>query len=397
MWYFYSPTIVFGPDSLDFLENIECNKIFIVTDPGIVELKLIDILTNKLKELSKEYKIFSEVEPDPLESTIMKGAKLCIEYEPDLIIGLGGGSSLDTAKSIWAFYENPSFNVDDLHPFQKLNLGRKAKLLAIPTTAGTGAETTWAVIITRVLEDGTYIKLEQANKELIPTYAIIDPIFTKKMPPKLTASTGFDAVAHIMEQLISSWNNVFSDAFAIEGYSLIREYLPRAYKNGDDEEAREMMANAATMAGLAFGNAQVIIGHSLGHVLGATFHIPHGITVGLFLRYVLQFCLNDPESDFAKKRISKFAKMVGIAEWNDSEEIAIEKMLNDIKSLQEQVNLPIKISDLGISKEEFDSKLDFMAQMCMESGSAVMSPRSADSEEFKKIFIYAYEGKDIDF
>jgi len=399
MWYFYSPTIIFGQDSIDFLENIDGKKVFIVTDPGIIELKLIDIITKKLKDCSKEYKIFCEVEPDPLEDTVKKAAKLCREYKPDLIIGLGGGSSMDVAKSVWAFYENdnPNFTVDDLHPFNKLNLGRKSKLIAIPTTSGTGAETTWAVIITRVLEDGSHIKLEQANKELIPTYAIIDPIFTKKMPKKLTASTGFDAIAHIIEQLISSWNNVFSDAFAIEGYSLIREYLPRAYKNGDDEKAREMMANAATMAGLAFGNSQVIMGHSLGHVLGATFHIPHGVTVGLFITYVLQFSLNDPNSDFVKKRISKFAKMVGVADWTDSEDVAVNKMLNDIKNLQKEVELPTKISDLGIDRKVFESKLDFMARMCLESSSAVMSPRGADSEQYKKIFLYAYDGKDIDF
>ncbi|MBD3353458.1 MAG: iron-containing alcohol dehydrogenase [Candidatus Lokiarchaeota archaeon] len=399
MWYFYSPTIVFGPDSLDFLENIKGNKIFIVTDPDLVKLKLVDIVTDKLKELSKQYMIFSEVEPDPHEDTIIKGAEKCKEYAPDLIIGFGGGSSMDTAKSIWAFYENdrPDFGVDDFHPFQDLNLGRKAKMIAIPTTAGTGAETTWAVVITRIKEDGTNIKLEQVNKELIPTYAIVDPVFTKGLPPKLTAATGFDAVAHILEGLISSWKNDFSDALGIRAFDLIQKYLPRAYKDGSDEEAREHMSNAATMAGLCFGNSQVILGHSLGHVLGATFHVPHGLAVGLFLPYVLQYCLNDPENDEAKEILGRASKMVGLADWSDSDGAASKKLIQGVKDLQKQVDFPQAIKEIGISKEDFEAKLDFMGEMCLESGAGVMSPRSADSTMYKKLYQYAYDGKDVDF
>lgn len=397
MWYFYSPNIIFGRDSLEFLEKIPGTKCFIVTDPGLVQLKLIDILTNKLKEYGKEYAIFSEVEPDPHETTIIKAANICKNYGPDLIIGFGGGSSLDVAKSVWAFYENgDDFSVDNLHPFTTLGTGKKAKLCAIPTTSGTGAETTWAVVITRIKEDGTHIKLEQVNKELIPTYAIVDPIFTLGLPPKLTAATGFDALAHVMEGIIASWRNVFSDGLAIEAVDLIRKYLPIAYKNGQDIEAREMMANAATIAGLSFGNSQVIIGHSLGHVLGANFGITHGNAVGLFITYVLQYCINNPDDDSTKKIISKFAKQVGVANWNDSDDVASKKMIDDIKNLQKQVNLPSKLSDL-IKKEDFEAKLDLMADQCLESGSAVMSPRSADSTAFKKIFQYAFEGKDIDF
>jgi acetaldehyde dehydrogenase/alcohol dehydrogenase len=367
MWYFYSPNIIFGQDSLEFLEKIPGTRCYIVTDPGLVQLKLIDILTKKLKEYGKDFAIFSEVEPDPHETTIIKAAKICRDYHPDLIIGFGGGSSLDVAKSVWAFYENDDdFSVDNLHPFTTLGTGKKAKLCAIPTTSGTGAETTWAVVITRIKEDGTHIKLEQVNKELIPTYAIIDPIFTIGLPPKLTAATGFDALAHVMEGIIASWRNVFSDGLAIEAVDLIRKYLPIAYKDGKNVEAREMMGNAATIAGLSFGNSQVIIGHSLGHVLGANFGITHGNAVGLFIPYVLQYCINDPDNDITKKIISKFAKQVGVADWHDSDDVASKKMVDDIKRLQKEVDLPRKLSDL-IKKEEFEAKLDLMADQCLES------------------------------
>lgn len=399
MWFFYSPTLIFGDGALDHLENVDGEKVFIVTDDMLVKLKVVDILTAKLDECGKKYEIFSEVEPDPHEETIAKAAVKCREYGPDLIIGLGGGSSLDTAKSVWVFYENPQFkdNPDEIHPFQRLNLGKKAKMITIPTTAGTGSETTWAVIITRTLPDGTHIKLEQANKELTPNIAIVDPIFTKSLPKNLTAATAFDAIGHLFEGLIASWRNDFSDAMSIKAFDLIHEYLARAYNDGNDMEAREKIANAATMAGLAFGNSQVIIGHTMAHVLGAVFHITHGLAVGIFLPYTLQFCLNDKENKEAETILAKFSKMEGIAERSDSNELAARKIVDEVKRLQKVVQLPTTLKEIGIKKEDLENKLDQIAQFCMESSSSVMSPRSASTEEFKKLFIYAYEGKDVDF
>ena len=168
MWFFDSPSIIFGEDALSHLEQIEGKKCFIVTDPGIIKAKLLDILIETLKETGKEWKIFEDVESDPKEETILKGAKICQEYDPDLIIALGGGSAIDAAKGIWILYERPELQIDDMHPFIKLGLGKKAKMIAIPTTSGTGAETTWAIIVTRI-RDGVTTKLEQGNREVIHT------------------------------------------------------------------------------------------------------------------------------------------------------------------------------------------------------------------------------------
>lgn len=400
MWFFYSPIVVFGQDSLDFFEKIEGNRVFIVTDKMLVKLKVVDILTEKLKSFGKEWTIFDEVKPDPWEEDILKGAKACIEYAPNLIIGLGGGSSMDTAKSIWALYENcenPDFKIDDLHPFNKFKIGQKAKLVAIPTTSGTGAETTWAVVITRVKEDGSHIKLEQANKDLIPTYAIVDPIFTQGMPPKLTAATGFDAISHILEGMCSSWRNVFSDGMGIKGYELLRQYLPRAFKDGNDMEAREQVHNAATLAGLCFGNSQAGIAHSFGHVLGAVFGITHGNAVGLFTPYVMEYYINDPNSQIITKVLADFARMLGIAPSSSDDKKAATLLVEDVKSLQKAVNFPATLKDLGIKKEELEAKLEIIAQQSLESGSMTTSPRQPDSEGTKMFFRYAYEGKKIDF
>ncbi len=394
MWYFYAPKTVFGEDALDYLEEMEEKRCFIVTDEGIIKFGMLEILTNKITPLEMDYKVFSGVEPDPREETILKATKECQEYKPDLIIALGGGSSMDVAKAVWVFYERPELGIDDLYPFIDLKLGKKAKLVAIPTTSGTGAETTWASIITRKTEKGD-IKLEQVHKEMIPTVAILDPVFVKSMPPTLTASTGFDAIAHLSECIISVWKNDYSEAMALKAFELVQKYLPIAYEDGSNIEARDKMHAAANMAGLAFGNAQVHLGHALGHVLGATFHLPHGFTVGVFLPFVLQYCLRGDEAEETIKILGTFAKRVGLANWEDKDLDAAHKYIAEIKRLQNVVNHP-KLSEM-ITREQLDEKLEMMGEWCLESPSAAMSPRGAGSEEFKKLYLYAFENKDIDF
>jgi alcohol dehydrogenase class IV len=397
MWYFYSPTLVFGEGALDHLEDIEGKKCFIVTDPGIKELGMLDILTRKLGSAGKEWQAFTDVEPDPTEETTYKAAKQCKAFNPDLIIGIGGGSSMDVAKGVWVLYEHPEFQtVDEIHPFQKLNTGRKARLIAIPTTSGTGAEATWAVIITREKE-GQHIKLEQGNKAVVPTYAIIDPVFPQKMPPTLTTATGFDALAHSLEGFISTWQNTFSDALAIHATRLVFEYLPRAVRNADDLEAREQMHNAATMAGLAFGNSQVIMGHAMAHAIGAVLNVPHGNAVGLCLPFAMEYCIRDPESDMSRRKFSMMAKSVGVANWTDHDATAAGELVNTVTCLQKETGLPTSLKALGIVRADLDTHMDTLVEQCLESASTVMTPRSIGANEFRKIFDYMYEGESIDF
>ncbi len=396
MWYFYSPILVFGEGALDHLENIEGKKCFIITDPCIKKHGLLDILTKKLDSSGKKWEAFTEVEPDPSENTIYKAAEQCKAYEPDLIIALGGGSSIDVAKGVWVLYEHPDFtNVDEIHPFQTLHTGRKAKFVAIPTTSGTGAEATWAVIVTRE-KDGKHSKLEQGNKAVIPTYAILDPVFPREMPPALTAATGFDALGHSVEGFISTWQNPFSDAYALHAIRLIFEYLPQAVKKGDDLKAREHMHNAATMAGLSFGNSQVIMGHGMAHALGAVLHIPHGNAVGLCLPSTMEYCLN-AENDAARKRLGLVARSVGVADWKDDDRTAAKKLVDRVKWLQKETGLPNSLKALGVPREDLDRNMDALVEQCMESPSTVMTPREIGIEAFKKLFDYMYSGKRVDF
>jgi len=399
MWYFYSPNIIYGEDSLDFIENIKGNKCYIVTDKIIEELGYLKILTEKLEKFGKKFQVFNEVVPDPKEDGVLKAREQCIDYSPDLIIALGGGSVIDTAKTAWVLYEFPELNIGDIHLFRSdlYETGKKAKFIAIPTTSGTGSEATNGTIISR-LEDDIWKKFIYAHRGITPTYAIVDPIFPKGMPPQLTVDTAFDALSHAIEGMVSNWKNEFSNGMGLKAIELIFKYLPIVYKDGKNMEARDYLHQAATMAGLAFSNSQVHIGHGMGHSWGAVFHTHHGRTVGILLPYVSQFCLNNPDKDDDTLEIySKIAKQLGWAKWDDDDKKAAFKALDKIKELQKKVNFPSKLQDLGVSKTDFENNIEMLVACCFQDATSVMTPRSITDEYYRKIYYYAYEGKDIDF
>jgi acetaldehyde dehydrogenase/alcohol dehydrogenase len=398
MWFFFSPNIIYGPDAIDFIENISGNKCFIVTDKVIEDLGYLKILTDVLDKFGKEYKVFNDVLPDPREEGVMKARELCMQYKPDIIFALGGGSVMDTAKTLWVLYEFPDFQLDDIHAFRSdlYEMGKKAKLVAIPTTSGTGAETTYVTVISRYDQE-IWKKYLYLHRGLIPTYAIVDPVFPKGMPPKLTADTGFDALAHSIEGLGTIWRNEFSNALALKAIELIFKYLPIAYEDGSNEEARDYMHQAATLAGLAFGNGNVHIGHTMGHSWGALYHTPHGRSVGIILKYITQFILNDPENKEALNIYAKLSKQLGWVKWDEDDKKAAFMVIEKINELQKKVNFPQSLKETGVKKEDMEKDLDTLLDLCYQDASSVLTPRSPSPNEFKEIYKYAYEGKDIDF
>ena len=399
MWFFNSPNIVYGEDSLDFIENITGEKCFIITDKNIQKLGFLKILTDKLEQWGKQYDLFNEVEPDPREEYVLKAKQACLTYKPDLIIALGGGSVIDTAKGVWAMYEFPEFGIDDLHIFNSslYQLGKKAKLIAIPTTSGTGADATYAAVISRN-NNGVWQKLIQAHRGLVPIYSILDPIFPVGMPPNITVDTGMDVLAHAMESLVANGRNEFSNALAAKSIELVFKFLPTTYKDGKNMEARDYLHQAATMAGLAFGNANVHIGHTTGHCLGAVFQTPHGRCVGLMLKYVTQYCLNNPEKEDPSVEIyAKLAKQLGWAKWEDDDKTASHMVIKKLEALYSEVGFPGRIQDLGISKTDLENKLNTLVNLCFQDASGSMCPRLPSKTDFEDIYRYAYEGKDIDF
>ena len=401
MWFFFSPNIIYGPDALDFFENISGKKCFIITDKILTDLGYLKILTDKLDKFEKSYETFNEVLPDPREEGVLKAREMCLNYQPDIIIALGGGSVMDTAKTVWALYEFPNLQLDDIHAFRSdlYEMGKRAKLVAVPTTSGTGAETTYVTVISRY-EEEIWKKYLYLHRGLIPTFAIVDPIFPIGMPSQLTVDTAFDALAHSIEGLGTLWRNEFSNALALKAIELIFKYLPIAYQDGKNEEARDFLHQAATIAGLAFGNGNVHIGHTMGHSWGALYHVPHGRSVGIIMKYVTQFIMNGPESQEVRNIYAKLSKQMGWINWDEDNDKAAQLVITKIEELAKNVNLSLNLKDTvkdKVSKEKFESDLDTLLNLCYQDASAVLTPRSPSPDEFKEIYRYAYEGKDIDF
>ena len=306
MWYFCSPEIAFGEGSLEALAELSGKRALVVTDKTLVALGLVDRVTTYLTKAGIEAHVFDAVEPDPSIQTVLQGAEMAQETRPDWIAGVGGGSPMDAAKAIWVLYERPDLAPADINPFITLGLRQKARLVTVPTTSGTGAEVTWAIVLTDAQEQR---KMGLGNRENAADLAVVDPEMAAGMPPSLTADTGLDALTHAVEGYTCTWHTDLSDGLCVKAARLIFEHLPRAVADGSDMEARERMHNAATCAGLGFGNAMASMAHSMGHVLGATFHIPHGRAVALCLPYTLEYAARQ-----APERLSDLAVLVGCAD-----------------------------------------------------------------------------------
>nr|MDO8082777.1 iron-containing alcohol dehydrogenase [Candidatus Freyarchaeota archaeon] len=387
MWFFIGPKVVFGEDALDYLEQIEGSKALIVTDKVIREIGFVDQVMERLKRAGIESEVFDEVEPDPSDVTVMRIVERLRSYEPDLIVGLGGGSSMDAAKTAWVLYENPDKQIVDINPFTPIKVNQKARIITIPTTSGTGAEATWAAVVTDTRE---HRKMILAARELVPLWAIVDPKLAARMPPKITAATAMDALTHSVESYINPWKNDFSDAFAMRAIQYIFKYLPRAYENGEDMEARSKMANAATMAGISFGNSNVGIAHGIAHALGAVFGFPHGLVCGIVLPYVIEY--NIPIS---AEYLAELAELIGIK--GQDEKRTAKAFADRIRELMRKVDIPLSLKESGVKEKDFREKLERLINLTIQDASSTLNPRMYNKEELEKLYKYIYYGKDVDF
>jgi alcohol dehydrogenase class IV len=388
MWFFRSPEIVFGEGALDHLADLEGQRAFIVTDENIAHLGFVELVQNRLREAGIESSLFAEVEPDPCLQTVQRAGLQAAAYEPDWIVGLGGGSCLDAAKAVWFLYERPELDLEGISPFEDFGLGAKARLIAIPTTSGTGSEATIAAILTDLDECR---KMALGSAELLPTLSIVDPLFTRDLPPEITANTGIDALTHAIEGYTTSWHNDFSDGLCLKAIQLVFEYLPRAYELGArDPEARERMHNAATIAGLGFGNAMAALAHALGHALGAAFHVPHGRTVGLFLPYTIEFTARSGESRYAD-----IARLLGLPAQDEVEGAA--SLVAAIRDLYRRIHFPLSLAELGIAMEELQAEMAQLIDNTETDTQIVSSLRVPESDQIEKLLLHAFEGHPIDF
>ncbi len=387
MWFFNSPQVVFGEEALSYLAQLHGRRATIVTDAHMVQFGFVDLVEARLAEAKIDTQVFAEVEPEPALETVRRGAESMGTYQPDWIVGLGGGSVMDAAKAMWALYERPDLQPDGINPLEYLGLGKKARLIAISTTSGTGSEATWFTVLTDPAEKR---KLGLGSRETLAAIAIVDPVFALKMPPRLTADTGLDALTHAIEGYTSTWRNDFADGLCLKAAELVFRFLPLAYADGGNVEAREKMHNAACLAGLGFGNSMAALAHAMGHSLGAVFHVPHGRAVSLFLPYSMEFAANA-----GNRRYAEMARFIGIDTRDPAE--ATRDFIRAVRDLEARLSSETSVAALGISRSDYTAGLEHLLYNAENDNQMVPSPRQPDRAELERLFWYAYEGKSIDF
>jgi alcohol dehydrogenase class IV len=388
MWYFVVPQVVFGQDALSYLAELKGKSAFIVTDKNIVKLGLVDKVKEQLSQAGIRAAVFDEVEPDPSLQTVQKGVAVMNSYGPDLVVAVGGGSVMDAAKAMRVQYERPDIKPEEINPFiSDLGLGAKCKLVCIATTSGTGAEATFAVVLTDTADQR---KLSLINREIIPDIAIVDPELARAMPSQITADTGMDALTHAVEGFTCTWKNDFTDGLCIKAIQIVFQYLSRAVKDGNDMEAREKMHNAGCIAGIGFINALSSMAHAAGHSLGALFHIPHGRAVGLFLPYTIEFIGEAREELWAE---IAYAIKLEVPEGKRAATVLAQA----IRGLAREINQPLSIKETGIPLDSFSNVMGKLIDNVMADGSLIVSARIPSVAETERFFGYVYEGKSIDF
>ena len=396
------------PVALEELKYVmDKKKVFIVTDKFLFENGYTKVVTDKLNELGIDNTTFSNVLPDPTLGSAREGAKLIEEYKPDCIIAIGGGSAMDAAKVMWVLYEHPEADFLDMAMrFQDIRkriytfpkMGEKAYFIAIPTSSGTGSEVSPFAVIT---DESTGIKYPLADYELMPKMAIVDANMMMNSPKGLTAASGIDALVHSIEAYASMMATEFTDGLALEAIKTIFKYLPRAYQNGaNDLEAREKMANAATMAGMAFANAFLGICHSMGHKLGAFHHLPHGFTVALVLDEVMRFNASEApekmgtfpqyEHPHTLRRYAEIAESLGIDGYDDWDKL--NKLIAKIDELKDTIEMKHTIREYGVEESKFLETLDEMSEQAFDDQCTGANPRYPLISEIKDIYLKAYYG-----
>ena len=396
------------PVALDELKNVMGKKrAFIVTDSFLYHNGYTKPIADKLDEMGIVHTTFFDVAPDPTLASAKEGAEQMKAFQPDCIIALGGGSAMDAGKIMWVLYEHPEADFMDMamrfidirkrvYTFPKM--GEKAYFIAVPTSAGTGSEVTPFAVIT---DEKSGVKYPLADYQLLPNMAIIDPDFHMSAPKGLTAASGIDAVTHALEAYASMMATDYTDGLAIQALKGIFEYLPRAYDNGQtDIEAREKMANCATMAGMAFANAFLGVCHSMAHKLGAFHHLPHGIANALMIEEVLRFnaaeapakmgTFSQYDHPHTLARYAEVSRALGFGGKNDKE--SLENLINAINALKDRVGIKKTIRDYGIDEKDFLDRLDAMTEQAFDDQCTGANPRYPLMSEIKQMYLNAYYG-----
>ena len=380
-----------GKGSLAELKNLKGKKAIVVVGGGSMKRQgFLDKVVGYLKEAGMAVELFEGVEPDPSVETVMKGAEAMRNFEPDWIVAMGGGSPIDAAKAMWAFYEYPDVTFEQLCvPFGFPELRQKAKFAAIPSTSGTATEVTAFSVITDYQKG---IKYPLADFNITPDVAIVDPELVEGLPKNQVACTGMDALTHAIEAYVSTLNCAFTDPLAMKAIDIVDKELLKSFDG--DMESREMMHYGQCLAGMAFSNALLGIVHSMAHKTGAVFstgHITHGLANAMYLPYVIAYNAKVPE---AAKRYVEIANSIGI-EGRDDE--CIETLKSRIRSMNDYLGIPNTLKEFGIIEEEFKEKIATIAENAVGDACTGSNPRPIDPPTMEKLFTCIYYGTEVDF
>ena len=423
LWFKLPPKIYFKYGSLPVaLQELETKKrAFIVTDSFLFSSGMIDRITETLQKIGVETEVFHQVKPDPTLGTINTAMELVNAYKPDVIIAVGGGSPMDAAKIIWLLYEHPEVKFEGLalrfmdirkRIYSFPDMGKKADLVCIPTTSGTGSEVTPFAIIT---DENTGMKWAIADYALTPTMAIVDSELAMGQPKGLTASCGIDVLTHALEALVSSMSTDFTNPLALEAARIVFKYLPQAYADGTNKKAREKMHDASTMAGMAFSNAFLGLCHSMAHKLGAAFHVPHGMANALLLTNIIRFNANDnptkqasfPQYEYPSviSRYARAADYISMA-LNDTKntdyiattskmsmEDKVQALIDGIEKLKKELNIPASIKDWGVDENEFLAQVDELSVKAFDDQCTGSNPRYPLISQIKQLYLDSFYGR----
>ena len=384
--------IYHGKGCLEELKNLKGKKAFLVVGGGSMKRQgFLDKAVHYLKDGGMEVEVFEGVEPDPSVETVMRGAEAMRKFEPDWIVSMGGGSPIDAAKAMWAFYEYPETTFEDLiTPFSFPELRQKARFAAIPSTSGTATEVTAFSVITNYQ---TGVKYPLADFNITPDVAIVDPDLVMGLPVKQVAYTGMDALTHAIEAYVSTLNGPFTDPLALQAIEMVLDYLPASY-NGNTH-AREEMHYAQCLAGMAFSNALLGIVHSMAHKTGAAFstgHIPHGCANAIYLPYVIRYNAKDT---VAADRYAEIARRMGLE--GRSRQALINSLCAKINEFNEKLNIPKTLKEFGINEDEFKEKVDRIAELAVGDACTGSNPREIDPANMAKLLTCTYYGTEVDF
>ncbi len=374
----------FLPDVVDLVAK-ECKtkKAFLVTDEYAVRFAA-KVMAPYEKRHGIKFEIWKEARPDAPIETVKECADKMRKFGPDLIFALGGGSSIDTAKGAWLLYEHPDVNIEILSPIIPLNLRNKAKLVAIPTTSGTGSEVSGVAVIS--FPDGVKLGVGGALPELVPDFALLDPTLTVGMPPQLTAGTGGDALAHAIDGFMAPRSDELNQAIALKTIKMVFEWLPRAYRDGNDLMPRIKMQQAAMMAGIPLSNVGSGISHALGHTIGGLYHIHHGAMVLLFIPYELQVYSK------ATDRYLEICDVMGIRD-TGSDVKSLSNLIEKIRGLMSELHLAISLKEAGVSRDDFEKNIDFILDQTPTDPAFYFGWFDLTRAQLMDVFTCAYDGK----